>query len=1048
MSDIQNVLKLSGSLTNNHYLCTTMRKIICLIAFYLSLHTTAQGQGVWTWLGGDTFQPSHMNNFNRGTKGVASSSNRPPRYIVNGYNWKDAQDKFWVFGSFDQFNNGLKDTSEVWSYDWKANQWTWEAGFDTMYIDGFIPDSFMQKLRLTVSYAFEQPHWTDSIGNFWYLLYGLSNGINSTCDVILKFNVQSKRLVIVDYRIDYSNYGTKGVTSPANWPNFSVSSATWCIGQRVFVFGGYTKNGTSNELWEYNMATGYWTWHGGASPPSGVNYGTKGVAASSNWPNGFASSTSKWTKGNKCYLFGGYINNDNKNASNELWEYDISTGHWTWLSGEKITVNDNHLGIYSSKTCMDTPGIFPSARSIGSSLNTNVCNNSFWLFSGSRFKGNGYVFYADLWLYKPNVNRWVWVYGNVHDSTYSYGQKGVSSITNKPPPRTSGMMWTDNQDRLYLFGGFEYNKVEIPSGPYNYYYGNDLWRYDPDYSCINYNLSEKFIDRNIKYKICQGDSTVVKVLAGYDSLRVIPVGSDVSIRTVAGDAEIWLKPSATKSYKIIAYGYRCESLLDSLTVPLVVSPPRTSSETKTICYGASYMGKNTSGTYSFNYPDPLKCDSVHTLTLTVRPQNIKMIDSTVCEGVSVYGRSVSGSFRDTFTGSNSCDSIRQLNLTVIPKNQLIDTAICRGQSLAGYTAAGTYYDTLTSTQGCVTYRVIKLTIKEPSSSSYNQSICEGQTYWGHSTEGTHIDILPAANGCDSTRTLNLTVNKKSYFTLNQEICRGESFEGKSAAGTYLDTFLNAKGCDSIRTLVLTLRNPRIIKKLKDTAICRGSEATLDAGLGHKDYLWSTGELSPSILVKNEGEYKLIFTDTANCIGRDSAKVKYHNDTEIILQDEISNYKGELLFLNPQIKPSDVGGKYRWSPSHIFQCDSCRSARFKLDNSAVVRLEFTDAQGCKAYKDVVVNIYDSWAVGFPTAFSPNGDSLNDEYFPNVANILSYTYAVYNRWGEKVHQATNIQPAWNGTFRGQPAPMGMYSYYAEVVLLNGVRQTYSGSFQIMR
>jgi gliding motility-associated-like protein len=115
---------------------------------------------------------------------------------------------------------------------------------------------------------------------------------------------------------------------------------------------------------------------------------------------------------------------------------------------------------------------------------------------------------------------------------------------------------------------------------------------------------------------------------------------------------------------------------------------------------------------------------------------------------------------------------------------------------------------------------------------------------------------------------------------------------------------------------------------------------------------------------------------------------------------------------------------------------------------VVRLEFTDAQGCKAYKDVKVNIYDSWAVGFPAAFSPNGDALNDTYFPNVANILSYTYAVYNRWGEKVYQATNIQPAWNGTFRGQPCPMGMYSYYADVILLNGVRRTYSGSFQVVR
>ncbi|MCE2962917.1 MAG: gliding motility-associated C-terminal domain-containing protein [Chitinophagales bacterium] len=827
-----------------------------------------------------------------------------------------------------------------------------------------------------------------------------------------------------------------------------ISTATWSYRDKAFMFGGRSYGIlNSNDLWEYNMTTGLWTWHGGStSPGSYYSYGIKGIANANNWPPNMYGSTSGWVVGSKLFYVGGAELSSN-NYLSELWEYDINTGLWTWLNGE-TKASFNHPGVYSSKPCLDSPGLFPSSRNHANSVNTRVCNNSLWYNSGLR--GNLLTFLNDLWLYKPLDNRWIWVYGKLGDTTYHYGQKGVSSPANKPPARQLALMWSDNQDRLYLFGGNYYNVVDYtdPNNPYNFTYGNDLWRYDPDYSCINYSLSEKFIDRNIKYKICVGDSTIVKVRAGYDSLRVVPMSAEVAIRTVASGSEISLKPSATKSYKIIAYGYRCESLLDSLTVPIEVYPPRISSETKTICFGGSYLGKTTTGSYVFRYPDPLKCDSIHTLTLTVRPQNIKTIDSTVCEGVSVYGRSVSGSYRDTFTGSNGCDSIRQLNLTVIPKNQLIDTAICRGQSLAGYTAAGTYYDTLTSTQGCVTYRVIKLAIKEPSSSSYSQTICEGQSYWGHSTTGIHTDILSAANGCDSTRTLNLTVNTKSFFTLTKEICRGDSYEGESQAGTYLDTFLNAKGCDSIRTLVLTLRNAKPIKKLKDTAICKGSYAVFDAGIGHINYLWTTGAQTPSIQVSQLGEYKLSYTDTANCLGLDSAKLSFYNDTEIILEDELSNYKGELLILNPKIKPSDVGGKYRWSPSQIFSCDSCRTVRFKLDSSAVVKLEFTDAKGCKAYKDVKVNIYDSWAVGFPTAFSPNGDSLNDTYFPNVANILSYTYAVYNRWGEKVYQATNMQPAWNGTYKGHPVQTGMYSYYAEVVLLNGVKQTYSGSFQVVR
>ena len=987
---------------------------------------------------------------------MASPSNLPSRFLYKGINWKDPQDKFWVFGkklTWDQQN----DTSEVWSYDYKSNQWTWEAGFDTFYIDGSLPNQFMINLRKDIlgSALF---HWTDSLGNLWYYSYGHTLDLNNVSyfyNVLHKFNIKTKRIEVINHRVHY-NRGVKGVASAINWPG-SLSGAVWRVDNRVYLFGssravirpsGSIENEFSNELWVYNMATNLWTWLGGNTPPSQINYGSKGVAAVSNWPPNIFYNSSNWIEGSKCYFAGGaYYGSNTYGGLSDLWEYDIFNGLWTWVSGSTISdLNSN--GIYSGKTHIDSNGLFPSARIHGSSVQSNICNNSFWYYSGESFQSADNRLFADLWIYKPSVNRWQWVYGVPYDTLYSYGVKGIPRYSNKPPVRQERLMWTDNLGRLYLFGGSTYNiKTNDPMSQYYYKDGNDLWRYDPDYELIYFNNSSKFIIRDFNHHICLGDSSVIRIRKGYDSLRVTPMTS-LTLRQTDTTAEVWLKPAANSSYKIIAYGYRCESQLDSLTIPIVVSPPRTSSESKTICYGASYMGKNTSGTHTFNYPDPLKCDSVHTLYLTVYPEIITIKDSTICEGSSVFGRTISGAYNDLFVAANGCDSSRRLNLTVIPKNLTIDTAICRGRSIYGYSIDSTYYDTLTSAKGCITYRVLRLRIKEHSSSSYSQSICEGQTYWGHSTTGIHTDILTAANGCDSTRKLNLTVNKKSYLTLNQEICRGESFEEKSQAGIYLDTFLNAVGCDSIRTLVLTLRSPRIIKKLKDIAICRGSETILDAGLGHKDYLWSTRELTHSILVKNEGEYKLSFTDTANCIGYDSAKVKYHNDTEIILQDEISNYKGELLLLNPQIKPSDVGGRYRWSPSQIFQCDSCRSARFKLDNSAVVRLEFTDAQGCKAYKDVKVNIYDSWAVGFPTAFSPNGDGTNDEYFPNVENILSYNIAIYNRWGEKVYASDNLKQKWYGSYKGEAVPFGSYSYFAEVILLNQVRRTYTGTFHLVK
>ncbi|MEP7321788.1 MAG: fibronectin type III domain-containing protein [Saprospiraceae bacterium] len=52
----------------------------------------------------------------------------------------------------------------------------------------------------------------------------------------------------------------------------------------------------------------------------------------------------------------------------------------------------------------------------------------------------------------------------------------------------------------------------------------------------------------------------------------------------------------------------------------------------------------------------------------------------------------------------------------------------------------------------------------------------------------------------------------------------------------------------------------------------GSTTTLEAGLGYKNYLWSTGETTHSIAVTNIGTYSLMITDLHGCIDTTSATV--------------------------------------------------------------------------------------------------------------------------------------------------------------------------------
>ena len=90
------------------------------------------------------------------------------------------------------------------------------------------------------------------------------------------------------------------------------------------------------------------------------------------------------------------------------------------------------------------------------------------------------------------------------------------------------------------------------------------------------------------------------------------------------------------------------------------------------------------------------------------------------------------------------------------------------------------------------------------------------------------------------------------------------------------------------------------------------------------------------------------------------------------------------------------------------------------------------------------------IGLPNAFSPNGDKLNDSWgLQGAKNIILHSLCVYNRWGEKVFETTNPNHAWDGSYRGEPIPLGSYQYYIDYEYTpQGIRKTHRGEVTVMR
>lgn len=263
-------------------------------------------------------------------------------------------------------------------------------------------------------------------------------------------------------------YGTKGTGSTSNIPGSREypCSAINPAGTILWLFGGTDLSGGSNkysDLWKYTISSGEWTWmsgSGGADDTVGV-YGTKGTAAAANFP-GYRREAACWTDSSgNFWLFGGLQTSSLQ--YNDLWKFDISTGWWTWVSGENTT---NYAGNYGTKGVTNSSNE-PPARERPTYWKDNSGN--FWIFGGYDDAAGGKK--NDLWKYNISSNQWTWMTGaSTISDAGNYGTKGVPSTSNSPPYKSGAVGATDSNGNLWLYGGYSASAA-TPS--------NDLWKYNP-----------------------------------------------------------------------------------------------------------------------------------------------------------------------------------------------------------------------------------------------------------------------------------------------------------------------------------------------------------------------------------------------------------------------------------------------------------------------------------------------------------------------------------------------------------------------------------------
>ncbi len=82
-------------------------------------------------------------------------------------------------------------------------------------------------------------------------------------------------------------------------------------------------------------------------------------------------------------------------------------------------------------------------------------------------------------------------------------------------------------------------------------------------------------------------------------------------------------------------------------------------------------------------------------------------------------------------------------------------------------------------------------------------------------------------------------------------------------------------------------------------------------------------------------------------------------------------------------------------------------------------------GCSDSARKTLTVLDFCLIDVPTAFTPNGDGLNDYFQPhNALKADNYEFKVYNRWGQLIFHSNNWRDKWDGKINGVLQPTAVY------------------------
>ena len=556
--------------------------------------------------------------------------------------------------------------------------------------------------------------------------------------------------------------------------------------------------------------------------------------------------------------------------------------------------------------------------------------------------------------------------------------------------------------------------------------------------------------RGVSYAGC--DSVTTLTLAVDDEIRV-----DLAARVCAGErydfAGQSLGLSGTYTDVATAFG-GCDSVT---TLALTVDDALVGDYAATLCAGETlrYGGREftAAGQYSVVLTATTGCDSTIALTLTYED----------CGGGGGVTASADPNAVDCFGGADGSLALLivagapplRVSLTDEQGATVFDSTLAVLPSASfsvGGLPAGEYLATIRDADGEET--VLRSRIGQPLA-ALSGDLSVASDYNGRA--------ISCAGALDGSVRANLAGGTPPYDYAWSTGQTGSALEGLGA-GVYALDALDANGCPWGDQVALTEPPPIDFALVVEPIACDAPELGGAIGPGAiaggtpplRMRLGDADAAEPSrVAGLAAGTYVVLIEDANGCARRDSAtldapetpKLDLGADRELILGDTFQ------LRLATTVALSEVA--WTSSPPSYLSCDDCAEPRAAPGVTTSYVVTGLTESGCPGEASLTLRVRVEDGVFVPTAFSPDGDGVNDRFTVYAQDELAEVVElrVFDRWGEAVWAGVGFaagvpELGWDGTFRGEAVNPGVFVYYARVRLRSGREVELAGDVAVVR